>query len=75
MSGVVVDKSRQPAPALLAKLVEGLVEERSLSRLAEFVGVHDKTAARYLKALRDRRLVHIAEWEEDGRGRRLVPVY
>jgi hypothetical protein len=56
-------------------LIAGLLEERPVDQLGEFARVHKKTAARYIKALRDERLVAIVDWEEDYKGRRLIPVY
>lgn len=56
---------------LYAKLLAALVDgpPRTYMELAEFTGLHLRTCQRYVKALHDAKLVHVAGWEEDPLGR------
>lgn len=64
-------------PKQVARIIRGLLEERTLDQLADHVGIHSKTLSRYLRALRKggEQLVRICDWEENAQGRRVVPVY
>lgn len=59
-----------------AILVEALMNgPASIYDISDETGVSYCTTRRYIKALRDRRCIYVAEWHEDTRGRRTVRAY
>lgn len=59
-----------------ALLVDALLDgPSSVYDVAAETGVSYCTTRRYIKALRDRRCIHVAEWHTDIRGRRTVRAY
>jgi DNA-binding IclR family transcriptional regulator len=57
-------------------LIELLMEgDYTSAELVEETGLHSITIYDYLRALRKRKLLHIARWETDTRGRCCVKVY
>ncbi len=59
-----------------ALLVESLLNgPSSVYDVSDETGVSYCTTRRYIKALRDRRCIHVAEWHTDTRGRHTVRAY
>jgi transcription initiation factor IIE alpha subunit len=57
---------------MIRALIDDEVTQHDLSALT---GLHVVTIRRYVKAMERAGAVHVCSWDEDRRGRRVVPVY
>ena len=65
-----------PRALAVAKLLRALKEGPQTYRdLCDFAGMASGAAGRYVNALHDEKLVHIAEWRKDAAGRRTLAAF
>lgn len=60
------------AALMMRALMDG---PSSVPEIAYETGISYVTVRRYVRALRDRRVIHIAAWDVDARGRRTLAAY
>jgi predicted ArsR family transcriptional regulator len=68
--------ARKMNPIMLALLVRELQPgEYTCAQLAERIGLHPLTVRDYVKAMHNAKVVHLARWAPDSRGRMCVRIY
>lgn len=69
---MTVKVNQETYARLFKELLEGPM---TAHEAVEATGIHVVTAQNLLRCLRKHRVVHVAAWEPDSRGRDMTPVY